>query len=628
VVDGRPAQPAELSPDERANAFFEPTFALEPGEVHQSKPYVSPDTGNWVVANATVVTTVGGRRALIHFEVRLDSLRTKEHNGLVTQIIDAGTGAVVSDSRRVQGGDKPLGVPENIDYRSWALGPNHAGMATIAGRRTALQPVATPATNANHWFVAVSALPVHPTWWSDFGIQGFVLLALALLMLTFATLALRAYQRRLRTAALTDALTGLPNRNLFLDRANQALAAGRRHGTSTALLLIDLDRFKEINDTVGHQSGDGLLAAIGPRIKEQLRAVDTVARLGGDEFAVLVTDLMAVTDALAIAQKISNVLKEPFQVGSIQLDIEASIGIAVAPQHADTVEQLFQRADVAMYVAKQTHVGAALYDQAHDTYNPRRLATLGELRRAVECDELILHFQPKIAVQDSHVVGVEALVRWMHPERGLVLPDEFIPIAEHTALMQPLTSRIIDLALAQSRAWLDDGRAIPIAVNISARSLLDDNFADRVIAKLDAWSVPAHLLTLEVTETAIMTDPDRARRLLARLNEYGVRLAIDDFGTGYSSLAYLRTLPVHELKIDRTFVQQMHDNVSDAVIVKSVIDLGRNLGLQVVAEGVETASTLNALVDLGCDVGQGFFWDPARPAAQLSFAYLDEPAHT
>jgi diguanylate cyclase (GGDEF)-like protein len=426
-----------------------------------------------------------------------------------------------------------------------------------------------------------------------------------------------SYQRRIKHQALSDALTGLPNRTLLYDRTGQAMRQADRELVPAALALIDLDRFKEVNDTLGHHYGDQLLVQVGERLQAALRKVDTVARLGGDEFAVLLPRIETPEGALTVARKLLAVLEEPFPLDGLTVDVEASIGVALYPDHGSDPEELLQRADIAMYTAKQTHAGFVLFDPKQDQHSPRRLALLGELRRALDQRQLLLHYQPKVAANDGRMLGVEALVRWQHPEHGLVPPDEFIPLAERTGLIVPLTHYVLDEALGQCRQWHEADHELSVAVNVSARRLLDLRFPDEVAALLDRHQVPARLLVVELTESTIMADPVHALEILSRLNAMGVQLSIDDFGTGYSSLAYLKSLPVHELKVDRSFVSQMISNSNDAVIVHSTVDLGRNLGLRVVAEGVEDALTLQHLNLLGCDAVQGYHISRPVPADDL-----------
>ena len=433
-----------------------------------------------------------------------------------------------------------------------------------------------------------------------------------LLYLGLFHLVWRASHRLRRTADLNeqlashDALTGLPNRVLLADRFGQALRADARAGTTTGLLLIDLDRFKEVNDTFGHHYGDELLSQVGPRLAAVLRDVDTVARLGGDEFAVLLPDARSVEDAVAVAAKLRAALETPFHVHGIDLDVEASIGVVLAGEHGKDPTTLLQRVDIAMYVAKTQNLGVFAYDPDIDRHSPAKLALLGDLRRALERGELILHYQPKISISTGHVISAEALVRWQHPDRGLIFPDDFIPLAEHTGLIGPLTRCVLDTALAQVRSWTDADRPLGVSVNLSARNLLDERLPAQVAELLATHGVPAELLELEVTESALMTEPVRAQRLLEELSALGVRISVDDFGVGYTSLGQLKTLPVSELKIDKSFVMTMTDDRSNALIVHSVVDLGHNLGLTIVAEGVETEQALSALREFGCDVAQGY----------------------
>jgi diguanylate cyclase (GGDEF)-like protein/PAS domain S-box-containing protein len=424
-------------------------------------------------------------------------------------------------------------------------------------------------------------------------------------------------ERALTRQAFTDQLTGLPNRALLQDRTQQALRMAGRQGLTAALLLLDLDRFKEVNDTLGHHHGDLLLQQVAERVHGSLRSSDTVARLGGDEFAVLLPQVAGVQEATVVADKLSAAIEAPFTVNGLTLDVDASIGVAVYPDHAGDANQLLQRADVAMYAAKATHAGYTVYDPTLDQHNPRRLGLLGQLRRALAAGELVVHYQPKADVRSARILGVEALVRWQHPEHGLLGPGEFVPLAETTGLIRPLTSYVLDAALRQCRTWLDAGHELSVAVNLSTRCLLDLTLPDQIIGLLEETAMAPERLVLEITESAIMTDPTRALEILNRLHTLGVQLAIDDFGTGYSSMAYLKSLPVDELKVDRSFVKHLRDNPSDAVIVRSTVDLGHNLGLRVVAEGVEDEATWQELANLGCDSVQGYFLARPMPEAEL-----------
>jgi diguanylate cyclase (GGDEF)-like protein len=452
---------------------------------------------------------------------------------------------------------------------------------------------------------------------AGFGVGLALVTTFALVILGYQRDVLRQ-SRANRHQATHDALTGLPNRVLFGDRLARALALAGRGGKQVGVMVIDLDRFKDVNDSLGHHCGDLLLSQIGPRVREALRDVDTLARLGGDEFAVLLPD----TDeagVLMVAERVLERLHSSYAVGEVTVDLEASVGVAVAPAHGSSAEDVLRHADTAMYLAKEARAGVAVYDPTVHGPGPRRLLLLGELRRALDQpDELVLHYQPKVELAGERVVGVEALLRWRHPERGLVQPGEFIAAAENTGLIHRLNTCVLTLAVEQLRRWLDCGYPVPVAVNLSARCLHDSTLPARIEQLLRDHRVPAALLRLEVTESAVMVDTPRALAVLTLLHQLGVRLSIDDFGTGYSSMTYLKRLPVDELKIDRSFVIGMTGDHDDATIVRTAIDLGHNLGLTVVAEGVETAGHARALLGLGCDVAQGNHYTTPLPPAELA----------
>jgi diguanylate cyclase (GGDEF)-like protein len=417
--------------------------------------------------------------------------------------------------------------------------------------------------------------------------------------------------------ALHDSLTGLPNRVLFKLQVERAINALRGGSESLAVMLLDVDDFKEVNDTLGHHYGDLLLQDIGFRLSEVLRPEDTVARLGGDEFAVLLPVMIDPTVVTKIARRITQAFERNFQLQDVTLDIQASIGVALYPDHGLEVETLLKRADVAMYTAKENKDGFEIYASDRDQSNPRRLALMPDLRRAIQNDELEIHYQPQARISDRRVMGVEALLRWQHPVFGFVPPDEFIPMAEHTGLIRQLTLYVLRKSMRQCQEWRNGGFELRLAVNLSVRSLFDVAFPLDVARLLKETGFDAANLTLEITETSIMTDTGRMLTELKRLDALGVVLSIDDFGTGYSSLSYLSRLPVGEVKIDRSFVMHMQDDENDAVIVRSVIDLARNLDLQVVAEGIEDAVTWGMLLDMGCDVAQGYHLGRPMPATRL-----------
>jgi diguanylate cyclase (GGDEF)-like protein len=425
--------------------------------------------------------------------------------------------------------------------------------------------------------------------------------------------------------AMHDALTGLPNRAHLRSRV-EAMCANPRANAKAAVMIVDLDHFKEINDTLGHHIGDALIKAVGERLATLVREADTVARLGGDEFA-LVANGADESAARELANRIARALRDPFLVSGVSLDIQASIGIALAPMHGEDSETLLRRADVALYTAKESRGCFAIYSADEDLHTPQRLALLGDLRRGIDNDELTLHYQPQCDVRTGQVVGVEALVRWQHPELGLLMPEQFISTAENTGLIEPLTMRVLEIAITQLAHWLKDGFALRMAVNLSVRHLTNLELPAQVAEILRRHGVPPTALTLEVTESTIMADPSRAIAVLGRLREFGVRLAVDDFGTGYSSLSYLRRLDVDELKIDRSFVSKMAGANGDTVIVRSTIELGHNLGLRVVAEGVESAEVWRQLLPLGCDLVQGFYLGAPMTGGQFEQWTRMLPAH-
>ena len=417
----------------------------------------------------------------------------------------------------------------------------------------------------------------------------------------------------LQVQALSDALTGLPNRILFQDRLRQAILAASRFRKTFAVAVMDLDRFKEINDTFGHQIGDRLLVSVGDRVRRALRESDTVARFGGDEFAVLLPTADGPEQAVVAVRKIQRSLEAPFLVDELTLNVDGSTGITLFPDHGSDPSTLIKRADAAMYVAKRNKSGYALYTATDELEIRDRLLLMGEFRQAIERDELLLHFQPEVEPLTRRIRGFEALVRWRHPTRGLVGPDRFIPFVEQTGLIRPLTHWVLNAACSQSATWRRAGRATCVAVNLSARDFEDPELPDRVGDALRRWGVDPGDLKLEITESALMAQAERSLETLTRLRDMGLRLAIDDFGTGYSSLAYLKRFPVHEIKIDRSFVADICADQSAAAIVRSTIDLAHRLGRTVVAEGAEDGPTVDLLAAFGCDAIQGFHY--SRPVA-------------
>ena len=421
----------------------------------------------------------------------------------------------------------------------------------------------------------------------------------------------------LRHQALHDSLTGLPNRALLQDRLATALASARRMQQSVALLILDLDQFKEVNDALGHPMGDLMLEQVGRRLANVLRDCDTVARLGGDEFAVLLTVDVNHQAAERVAARILATVSEPFDLRGMAVQTAASIGIVLSPDHGNDAGTLIQRADIAMYTAKRSNRGVAFYVAEDDRSSVRRLSLVGELRGALERDELVLHYQPQIDIATGAVVGVEALVRWQHPEHGLLMPAEFIGLAEVSGTIQPLTRWVVSHAVEQAARFAELGHPITVGVNVSARNLYDPDLVKGITADLERFGVPPERLLLELTESELVDDPSQVMTVLSLVSGMGARLAIDDFGTGWSSLANLSRLPIDQIKIDQSFVSHMLDGGDDLVIVRSIVDLGHNLELAVVAEGVETESALMELAELGCDQAQGYLISRPLPADTL-----------
>ena len=419
-----------------------------------------------------------------------------------------------------------------------------------------------------------------------------------------------------------DQLTGLANRGSLHQRLSELICDIKTPCPPLALLIMDLNRFKEINDTLGHDVGDEVLKQVALHLRRVLPQAEITARLGGDEFAVLLrgADLQA---ALAVAQQVQVALTPVVNIRDIEVSIQGSVGIALFPQHGHDANVLIRCAEVAMYNAKRQGLSHVIYSQDCDPFNMRRLMLMSDLRHAIHDGQFVLYYQPKVDLRTHRTMGVEALLRWKHPVHGLVPPEDFIPLAEQSDLIRQITYWVMDEALLQCRAWRQAGILLDIAINLSARNLHDAGLPAKVAGLLAKWSLPPSQLTLEITENAIMLDPERALRILERLHSMGVRLSIDDFGTGYSSLVYLKRLPVTQIKIDRSFVIDMISDENDAIIVRSTVDLGHNLGCHVVAEGVETLEILERLKVLGCDFAQGYYLSRPVPAEELT-AWLSQ----
>jgi diguanylate cyclase len=523
---------------------------------------------------------------------------------------------------RLAGGDAQVSLVPNLFYLS--------GVLLLAFAAWQPQREADPEA-LERWSVLIVPggfvmTAIALLFYDHFSRLGSLALVLAVLTLLAAMMRTALTFREVRALAVTrreattDELTALPNRRLFLRTVDDAIRSAEQSGGSLALLILDLDQFKQLNDTLGHYAGDILLRQVGPRAKAVLRSTDMLARLGGDEFGILLAAPCGEHEALRIAGRVNDALRQPFEVEGLHLHVAASIGIAIFPQHSQDVRQLLRHADVAMYQAKIARSGRELYARDRDTHSRDSLALASELPAAIASGELEVHFQPKAATSSLRIVGMEALVRWRHPTRGLLAPAAFVALAEQSGVMRDLTRTVLDSALAACRAWREAGHDVHVAVNVSFSDLLDSQFPVEVAAALAHYDVEPDGLILEVTESSVMSDATRIGDVLVRLSESGVRISLDDFGTGYSSLTHLRALPVSEVKVDRSFVGRIRTDATDDAIVRSTIQLAHNLGMRIVAEGVEDEATCTALSYLDCEFIQGYYLSrPLPPSETLPF---------
>ena len=599
------------------------TVQAEKGATSQARVLASAVLRGPLKAQDFARPLVGGRREELD---RLFQLRVLEEGVLLVTLFSADGTVTYSTDHRLIG--RRIG---RADHLQEAVGGTIRGDVTTLnlegqGSQKALRTYAPVAVPGNTGVVAIFqdygpiAKAAQSTFLPVVGIFEAVLLLLfaALIpILRRVTVRMRKQMDEIERRAYYDELTTLPNRALYRDRIEQAILAARREGHSVAVMLLDVDRFKEINDALGHDVGDSLLRELGKRLREEVRSSETLARLGGDEFGVLLP-AGTVEEAIATASRLHAALEAPFSVRGLSLEVRASIGIAAYPQHGAESDALLQHGDVAMYLAKKSHSSTAIYDANQDENDASKLALAGDLRRAIENKELVLQFQPQAELASGQIVGVEALVRWQHPVRGFILPNDFVPIAERTGLIKPLSRYVVSTALRQCAAWNQAGLKLQISINLTIPDLLDLELPDWIAALLVETGVSPSQVEVEITESTILADRFRVRQVLNRLNDMGLRLAIDDFGTGYSSLAYLKRLPVKAVKIDRSFVVDMCEDVSDATIVRSTIDLGRNLGLDVVAEGVETERVWHVLRELGCTLAQGYLIGEPMSAADVT----------
>lgn len=617
-------RPDDLSQDRAGAPFFDRAFELPYGTVYQSAPYRSEASGEWVVSNATKVDTGPGvSPALVHFEFTIESFREALYSprpGLRVRVVDLLDGRVIIDSAVPQDVGRPLGNPADRSLR-WVQTSPDGRVGSAAGMRHAVR-IVRPGTNvATSWALVASVEePIGP--WSGRTSAGPLTLGgLGTVLLVLSGVGFARHSRSMRRAARNDDLTGLRNRMAAREAAEELLAGDRE----LAVMLLDLDRFKTVNDTLGHHAGDHLLAVIAQRLAEVVREPDdVVARLGGDEFVVLARRVHDDRSVRVLCERLVGAVTAPVEVDGIEVSVGASIGIAIAPRHGSDYGRLLQRADIAMYDAKARRSGWQVY---HDDLAPSDRSALtmeADLRRAVGTGELEVHYQPSYLVATGALARTEALVRWAHPERGLLAPAHFVPSAESTGVIKLVTREVLRQSLDQVVSWREAGDRVVVAVNVSAHDVTDPEFADHVNRALATRGLPGSSLVVELTETALVTDPQAAGETLRRLAAAGVAVAVDDFGAGYASLLYLRRYPVAMLKLDMSLVQGLTTDATDAALVRWTVAMAHTLGLTCVAEGVEDAETLRALAELGCDEAQGFFLHRPVPARDLRFG---APAH-
>jgi diguanylate cyclase (GGDEF)-like protein len=603
VTEGVPAPVGDLSADEAHNPFFAPTFALRSGQVYQAAPYISPDTGHWVISNSTPIRRPGGRSLIVHFEVALDSFR----QSLVTGA-DRHVAVVDGSSRRTVLADQsPLPAPSGkaafapSPYRD-ALGTvgSRPRTVTVDGRRAAVSRIRSEPGNANHWVVvewSMHGASLVPPWVG--GAAGVVGLGLILLFMVL----LRGQHSALRMAARLDHLTGMANRRALEEALDDAVDDAGRHGERVGILMLDLDGFKQINDTLGHDKGDLVLQEIGRRLHANTFDCDTPARLGGDEFAVVVRQLVKSVDVGAVAHRLREALVRPILIDGVSRFVGVSIGAAVYADHGRSTAELLRAADAAMYRAKRGREGVRVYDVG-TAAGAQGSWLAAELLLAIEKEEITMVYQPEHALDTGRIVGVEALARWVREGERDVPPAEFIPLAEQTGLIRQLTHLTLRTALDEVRAWYDAGCGVPVSVNLSARLVADRSLPDDIGAMLAERGLPGDALVLEVTETAMIENVDEACEVLTSLRALGVRIELDDFGSGYASVRALHQMPLDGVKVDGALVND--STQGGQRLLAATFDMAKVLHLHVVAEGIEDEAGLAAVRRLGADIVQGY----------------------
>jgi diguanylate cyclase (GGDEF)-like protein len=617
VVRGDRVDPEDLSQDRSDAAFFDRAFALPYGKVYQSVPYRSNATGDWVISTATKVDVGPGvSPAVVHFDFTIESFRLalyRDQADVRVRVVDLLDGRVIIDSTKPQDIFRPLGNPSDHSLR-WVRTSRDGQVRSDAGMRHVVQRARADRNIATMWAVVVSVPERTGAWAGPTSAGPLAMVVVGVLLLGLSVGGYAKHGRSMFRVARRDELTGLRNRLAAREAAEALLAKPR----GLAVLLCDLDRFKHVNDSLGHHAGDHLLTVIAQRLAEVVREPDDlVARLGGDEFVVLAGGVHDHESISVLCERLTRAVTAPVKVDGLEVSVGVSIGIAIAPGDGADYGTLLQRADIAMYDAKARRSGWQIYNAGLAPSDRAELTMDADLRRAVGAGELVLHFQPSFSISTGAHTRTEALVRWRHPERGLLSPGHFIPMAETTGAIKLVTREVLRQSLDQVVNWRAAGQDVPVAVNVSAHDVTDPDFADHVTGALTARGLPGSSLAIELTETALLTDPKIAGQVLSRLAAAGVALAVDDFGAGYASLLYLRRYPVSVLKLDLSLVQGLTENATDAALVRWTVEMAHSLGVTCVAEGVEDAETLRALAELGCDEAQGYFLQVPVPADEL-----------
>jgi diguanylate cyclase (GGDEF)-like protein len=618
VVGKSVMRPDELVADRSDAVFFDRAFQLPYDKVYQSAPYRSESTGDWVIANAAKVNVGPGvSPAIVSFEVTLESIRLAAYSDNPDQqvrVVDLLDGRVVIDSTHPQDVNAPLGRPADHSLR-WVQTAKDGVLRTRDHMRHVVRHARRDSNVATTWAVVVSTPSRSGAWSGPFSAGPLGVAGVGVLLLFLSMVGYIGHGRSMHRAARRDELTGLFNRRAARECAETMLARER----GLAVILFDLDRFKHVNDSLGHHAGDHLLSVLGQRLAEVVREPDdVVARLGGDEFVVLARGVHTEETIAVLCERLTRAVSAPVSVDGIDVSVGVSIGIALAPEHGTDYGTLLQCADIAMYDAKGRRAGWQVYRDEFAGADRTGLVLDADLRRAVADGELIVHYQPILAVAGGELTGVEALVRWEHPQRGLLMPGQFVPFAENTGAIKAVTGAVLDLVLDQVVRWREVGVDVPVAVNVSAYDVNDPGFADRVAEMLAGRGLDGSSLVIELTETALLADPDAASVVLWRLAQMGVKVAIDDFGSGYASLLYLRRFPVSVLKLDRSLVQGLTVDSTDAALVRWTIEMAHALRVTCIAEGVEDVATLEALEGLGCDQAQGYYLQVPVSAEDLA----------